>query len=304
MVSTGLKSDEQVGGGPYYLCVHGRIYHQIGSLLPKEGNDPVYAQIYIYDTDEATAIRLRNANNSGCTEVPMRELSDHISDINPFAGAFKSMYRVMQEILELSKIFECTYLTTGKKIREGTIYRQRRLLLPFLNQEVGCHRHRSGISLFNRLLLMMSRNLDPLAYPILFHNGDFGWYCGIEQSNSRTNSQKKISQNKYAAYRLSVRDDTDIFHKCGKLFLQWVVDMYVRIETERLNYIRHHQVELRRDMYLNIYHYVQNQAEENCGIIGRVVVLPSSFIGSPRCMNERYQDAMSIVRVHGSLICS
>jgi len=38
MVNTGLKSDEQVGGGPYYLRVHGGIHHQIGSLLPEEGN--------------------------------------------------------------------------------------------------------------------------------------------------------------------------------------------------------------------------------------------------------------------------
>ena len=32
---------------------------------------------------------------------------------------------------------------------------------------------------------------------------------------------------------------------------------------------------------------------------GVPVVLPSSFLGSPRDMHARYQDAMAVVRVHG-----
>lgn len=32
------------------------------------------------------------------------------------------------------------------------------------------------------------------------------------------------------------------------------------------------------------------------GHVGRRVILPSSFVGSPRDMNARYQDAMAIVR--------
>jgi len=73
----------------------------------------------------------------------------------------------------------------------------------------------------------------------------------------------------------------------------------VRIESERLNYIRYHHVELRQDMYANICDFLENEAEQNLCRVGRMVVSPSSFSGSPRNMNERYQDAMSIVRYHG-----
>lgn len=33
--------------------------------------------------------------------------------------------------------------------------------------------------------------------------------------------------------------------------------------------------------------------------IGRVIILPSTFIGSPRNMMQNYQDAMTIVRKYG-----
>ena len=118
----------------------------------------------------------------------------------------------------------------------------------------------------------------------------------MQQTNPRTDVLKKISQNKYAAYRLAVRNEIDCFHLGGKLFLQWIVHMYLRIESERLNYIRYHHVELRQDMYANICDFLENEAEQNHSRVGRKVVLPSSFSGSPRNMNERYQDAMSIVR--------
>lgn len=32
---------------------------------------------------------------------------------------------------------------------------------------------------------------------------------------------------------------------------------------------------------------------------GVPVILPSSFIGSPRAMNENYQDSMAIIRKYG-----
>ena len=38
---------------------------------------------------------------------------------------------------------------------------------------------------------------------------------------------------------------------------------------------------------------------QNMGEIGRRTILPSSFIGSPRYMQQCYQDAMAIVRVMG-----
>ena len=37
------------GGGPYSFQIHGELCHWSGSLTPSEGEDPVFAQLYIYD---------------------------------------------------------------------------------------------------------------------------------------------------------------------------------------------------------------------------------------------------------------
>jgi len=50
---------------------------------------------------------------------------------------------------------------------------------------------------------------------------------------------------------------------------------------------------------MNICDFVQSEAEQYSCDIGRMIVLPSTFVRSPRNMAERYQDAMSIVRQHG-----
>jgi len=76
-----------------------------------------------------------------------------------------------------------------------------------------------------RTLSTLSSMSDPLAYPVLFLCGDPGRHCGMQQTNPRTDVQKKISQNKYAAYRIAVRNEIDCFHLGGKLFLQSIVDM-------------------------------------------------------------------------------
>ena len=49
--SLGVKVDDTVnagGGGPPTFCIHGELHHQLGSLLPRNGECPVYAQLYIY----------------------------------------------------------------------------------------------------------------------------------------------------------------------------------------------------------------------------------------------------------------
>ncbi|CAG9839864.1 unnamed protein product [Diabrotica balteata] len=75
--------------------------------------------------------------------------------------------------------------------------------------------------------------------------------------------------------------------------------MYVRVEGDRLNYLRSHQNALRSSNYTTLQDYVYNRATEENTTVGRVVILPSTFIGWPRNMIERYQDAMAIIRKFG-----
>ena len=53
-VSLGVQLDKRLDSiqqGPYCFSIQGSIYHRIGSLMPNEGCNPQYAQIYFFDTD-------------------------------------------------------------------------------------------------------------------------------------------------------------------------------------------------------------------------------------------------------------
>lgn len=59
---------------------------------------------------------------------------------------------------------------------------------------------------------------------------------------------KKVSAMNYYAYRIMIRENADNhLLKCRQLFHQYIVDMYVQIESERLLYIQLNQDKLRSE---------------------------------------------------------
>ena len=63
--SVGVKFDESVtrSSGPYAFKIHGALYHRTGALAAEEGQNPLYAQLYILDQQEA--LNQRAQNNCG-----------------------------------------------------------------------------------------------------------------------------------------------------------------------------------------------------------------------------------------------
>ncbi|XP_073425243.1 uncharacterized protein [Dendrobates tinctorius] len=82
--------------------------------------------------------------------------------------------------------------------------------------------------------------------------------------------------------------------KCKHLFHQFIVDMYAKIESEHLLYIRLNQKKLRAEEYIHLRDVVANDADPK--ELGKMVILPSTVTGSPRHMHEYTQDAMTYVR--------
>ena len=83
----------------------------------------------------------------------------------------------------------------------------------------------------------------------LFPRGEDGYYLQIWQVNPATreeNLEKRISPLQYYSYRAMCRErDFNILHRAGKLSQQFFVDMYAKIESERLSYLRMNQTVLR-----------------------------------------------------------
>ena len=143
----------------------------------------------------------------------------------------------------------------------------------------------------------MDPNVEPWIYPLLYPHGTRGWHCDIMQVN---NSNRRVTRRDYTRYLLAVRNGIfNPFLMGRRLLQQWIVDSYVKIERDRLEYHKSHQKELRIDTYKNLIDYLNTTATNNNATVGKLTILPSTFVGSPRNMLQHYHDAMAIVRQFG-----
>jgi len=142
-------------------------------------------------------------------------------------------------------------------------------------------------------------HVDGMVYPLLFPYGDRSYNRWMKLKNGR-----KLTMLQYYAYRLSQQSGVfnPIVH-AGKLFHQFLVDAYVKIESYRLDFIRHNQQTLRVDTYKGVQDYLAKAATDRKLPPGKPIILPSSFIGSPRSQREHYMDAMAICRKYGKSQC-
>lgn len=98
--------------------------------------------------------------------------------------------------------------------------------------------------------------------------------------------RNSVTISDYYRYRVAVRQqyvpgDNSIWnwssiHNGGKLFQQYVLDGWIKVDSNNVNYYRQFQSKLRVEMYSGLMDYVQNQAAANGVPPGRVVVLPST----------------------------
>ena len=84
----------------------------------------------------------------------------------------------------------------------------------------------------------------------------------------------------------------------GDLLNLYVVDMYAKIETERLLFLRLNQRKLRSESYEHLKDAIQT--DNNPINIGKNVILPSTHTGSIRYLQQRSQHTMGYVRKHGN----
>nr|AAQ56555.1 hypothetical protein OSJNBa0070J19.12 [Oryza sativa Japonica Group] len=82
------------GRGPYVFKISGQLCHCIGSLIPKEGRRPEYAQLYIFDTENEIRNRMNvgtYANRSFCpNEDIVAGLIDMFNTHNPIVHLFRT----------------------------------------------------------------------------------------------------------------------------------------------------------------------------------------------------------------------
>lgn len=138
-----------------------------------------------------------------------------------------------------------------------------------------------------------------LQYPLLFPFGEDGWKMRIRFTNTnsnRNNSRKEVSMRDYYAFQIHnrlIKGKTFLQGCC--LFQPFLVDAYVAVEEDRLQYIRTNQKKLRYELYQGLKDTVI-VGDTNATAIGRQFILPSSCTRGLRYMIQNYQDAMVICK--------
>ncbi|XP_050340623.1 uncharacterized protein LOC126767054 [Bactrocera neohumeralis] len=235
-----------------------------------------------------------------------------LSNINPLANEYKHMAQVEREEEQRAREENRNARRISMLLFNST---DRRYILPNCSEIEAVFTTEDGEPPGNRNLRIFSwksnmqnllfvstlhRLCDPLVYPLLFPYGESGYdETLLHEQGHRTECRFKLTQLQFVAYLMAIREGFSLLHASGKLWQQYLVDQYVRIEGARLAFLRTHQKELRVETYAGLHDYLMRGANMESVRPGRIVVLPSSFVGSPRNMNMHYQYAMAMVRKYG-----
>jgi hypothetical protein len=113
--------------------------------------------------------------------------------------------------------------------------------------------------------------------------------------------RKTVSERKYYCYKLQMRpDEVNILFYGGRLFQQWLMDMYVKVEFMRLDWysLPKHQKIIRVELYCGIVDTLK-ASEARAFEVGRLVVLPRNFNGGEHDVQDWFLDAMTLVQRFG-----
>ncbi|KIJ09644.1 hypothetical protein PAXINDRAFT_87199, partial [Paxillus involutus ATCC 200175] len=308
--SLGVGVDERMThrSGTSSFRIHGGLHHLMGSLLPPDGQDPCYAQLYIYDTEEATEIRLRRDGNRQLDRDILRNLHDMLLNHHPYVNIYKHAHQVLLEKPPEQR----TDIRVRLHLSEGTDGRRYNLstaneitaVIPGNgsdamneNQDIILRLQAGGL----RHISHLHHAYSTLHYVLLFPKGEKGWHLGIplHDREGRQSRSKKVTQLLYYAYCLHVRppliEPHNLFYG-GRLFQQHVCDAWASVEQSNLTWIVNNQKKIRAELYSGLQDRVAQDPDLNLADVGRNIVLPSSHSGSHRHMQQLLQDSLAICR--------
>ncbi|TVU21986.1 hypothetical protein EJB05_31658, partial [Eragrostis curvula] len=139
--------------------------------------------------------------------------------------------------------------------------------------------------MFERSVMCIQLTLLPLLLP----------------SADPESNKKYVSAREYYAYKLQIRrGEFNVLFYGKRLLQQWIVDMYIKVESMRLNWysLPAHQKIIRADLYQGVLDTLAT-GEARASLTGKRIVLPRSMTGCDRDVQRRYLDAMTLVQRYG-----
>ncbi|XP_028799355.1 uncharacterized protein LOC114754711 [Neltuma alba] len=273
------------------------------------GSQPVYSQLYIFDTDNEISNRVaavsKHQRESTIDRRIVAQIKTQLDEVNPFV----QQYRFASQFLSTEHRQNLRLCLMSSRANDGRTYN-----LPCASEVAALIVGDIDIMFNVRDIIIEEQSGTPqrinelhpaylpLQYPLLFPYGEDGYRDDIEHREETlpvTKSRKRLSIREFFTYRLMRREnEMSILLHASRLLQQFIVDGYTMIESQRLLWVRTHQKELRADLYQGLSDAVLS-GERNASLTGKRIILPSSFTGGARYMLQNYQDAMALCRWAG-----
>ena len=290
--------------------VGGHVYHSVGPMTHREGEDPKFLQIFFLGNPEAVSRREMIAD--GVVPGTLRIIEDYLREHNPYIQRFKYLYendphindRGAKMVIRSDRFTNQYHRGTlnapreedfaaviSDENRQGKDRDIRIYVRPGERQQEG----EEGEERTSEIMRIgaLHRSYDALQYPVVLHNGQDGY-----DMEKKSKGLTKTTSCQFYAYQIMCREgEYNPLLRMGYLFAQYVVDQYAKVEQERLNFQRGHQETLRAASYKGYYDSIA--ANVPLQDVGQPVILSPSFVGGPRYYHVKTQDALSYVRVFG-----
>ena len=246
MTSFGCNEVSMAGFNPSFR-IQGQVYHLIGSIVPTQGESHKFAQIYFIDNEESE-VATRSAIVNGLKPDIIRGINQLLHQTNHYVELFK----VAKEIFEQEDTPTNVRIVINETKRPSGEHSRRYnnplgdeigVLMPndaTNNRDIVLHYRDGGLKHISEL----HRSYDPMQYPLLFPDGTDGWHLNLKLRNGR-----KLTAMVYYRYHIMVRENVSVLLRAKRLFQQYLVDAYCKIETERLQFLRREQTALRADCW-------------------------------------------------------
>ena len=242
--SLGVNLDKELANarrGVYTFRIQGVVHHYIGQLTPREGEVPSFAQIYIHDGTAEGEIenRLRHLGEASLPEL--RGLQALMHEVNPYVQYFRHGIELMraQGGTDVRMIIRADGVPDPRRYNAPTAP-EVAVIMPgdgysegVASRDIVLHAGTGGL----QRITECNCAYDSLHYVLLFPSGDNGWHLKIPH----TRGKGDVTALEYYSSRLMVRSGLSYLHMCGRLFHQYLVDMFAKVKQQRMNYIKCNQ---------------------------------------------------------------
>jgi hypothetical protein len=259
---------------PSNVAINGRVYHQLRNI--SQGQHPL--RWLLYDQQEQDAQSRQLSVSTAFFDATRRLLEG----VNPYIHELRSAFTTIPEgtplTVEISSSAHAGEIAAIVHVSNVQDIGPRSILI-----------HSSQDLSPARKVSILSPHYEPLQYPLLFPHGTPGW-------SPRAHPDIE-SQIDWYRFRLLTEPRFQVF---GRLANEYLVDMFSRVEEEKLAYIREGRIEqLDRFDRQREQAFLVDPDSNTRPELASSITLPHTFVGSRAWASEHVADSLALAREIG-----